>query len=83
MVEEEEPILEKAEGTTIQWAQGKDPTKKVCLHVDTLHDPLRHPPGDRWLLECLMITCIVLMITCLNEMPGTVLLLPLRLYLGR
>lgn len=30
MVDEEEPILEKAEGTSIQWSSGKDPTRKVC-----------------------------------------------------
>ncbi len=30
MVDEEDPILERAEGSTIQWNQGKDPTKKVC-----------------------------------------------------
>lgn len=29
MVDEEEPILEKAEGTSIQWSSGKDPTRKV------------------------------------------------------
>lgn len=29
MVDEEEPILEKAEGTSIQWSSGKDPTRKL------------------------------------------------------
>ncbi|KAK9834585.1 hypothetical protein WJX74_005210 [Apatococcus lobatus] len=29
MVDEEEPILERAEGTSIQWSAGKDPTRKL------------------------------------------------------
>ena len=29
MVDEEDPVLEKPEGTQIQWKEGKDPTIKV------------------------------------------------------